>query len=193
MRIGIIKRFLATILDAFALLGSAAILLVIVINVQWSSQSFAIGLTCTCIASIALCTAEVWLGASVGKLFLGLTIADATGRTSSFGQRLVRFSMKFFPLSVLFLVSVAPEAAPVTARVDLLVLVLSVAWVAGYCLAFGRNKQALHDRIAGTVVVARDSVVVSSRLTQTDAGTHCALIAALRPERGDAFSDVLFK
>ena len=67
--------------------------------------------------------------ATVGKLFMGLYVADKQGNRISFGRASLRYWAKFLSSLILFI---------------------------GYLMAaFTRQKQALHDIIAGCLVLKR--------------------------------------
>lgn len=82
------------------------------------------------------------LGATPGKIVLGLVVVDAGGRHLSFNQATVRWLAKFLAIPTLFLSFARAEGSP--------------------------RKQALHDSIAGTFVVQRVGSVAPDE--EPDAG-----------------------
>lgn len=93
-----------------------------------SSPSVAVALLAAA-AVVEVVPVAVW-GRSLGKALLGVRVARAGGGPPGLGRSLVRFAVLFGPL-----------AAPVP------------AWVVGPAVA-GVALLGLHDRLAGTVVVA---------------------------------------
>ena len=110
---------------------------------------------------------EVLGRASPGKWLLGLRIAADSHAAASVGQRLGRATLKYAPLP-LYLAAAAttyrmlevrqpgpggPPAALIVTNVLFMLIALGV--VGGFFAALGSRRQALHDLVAGTVVLRR--------------------------------------
>lgn len=85
-------------------------------------------------------------GRTPGKMLLGLQVVSADGTTISYGVAFLR--------SVGYLVS-------------------SIAFCLGYIwIAFDKKKQGWHDKIAGTVVIIRETEGSRAGISIPDAGVH---------------------
>ncbi|MDD3249944.1 MAG: RDD family protein [Smithellaceae bacterium] len=149
---GFWRRFVAYMIDGF-IVSVVIIFLGVVAGVAYiagamSGDGSAIVAQMTDQAKLASLTAWIWLltfavniayftyfhgstGCTPGKMLLGLQVVSVTGESISFGTAFLR--------SVGYLVSS-------------LVFCLGYLWV-----AFDRRKQGWHDKIAGTVVIIRES------------------------------------
>lgn len=78
-----------------------------------------------------------WFGATPGKYLVGVSIVRQDGGPVSYGRALTRY--------LGFLVSLVFLGLPI------------IGWVVLLMVAFRQDKRALHDLIAGTVVVKRSS------------------------------------
>lgn len=132
---GFWRRFAALIIDSF-ILGAASSIL------QYGILGAALGLTGVADAFSSWVPSLVigWLywslmessslQATVGKMALGIVVTDLDGRRISFGRATGRYFAKYISAFILFI---------------------------GYLMAgFTEKKQALHDMIAGTLVVTKD-------------------------------------
>ena len=97
---------------------------------------------------------EIFLGASVGKLLLGLKIANADGGNASVGMLAVRYLLKH--ISKVFTV-LALFCIP--AVFNLCGSLFGFAIFVGCFFAAGERHQALHDMICKTIVVKKGESV----------------------------------
>jgi uncharacterized RDD family membrane protein YckC len=107
------------------------------------------------LAGVIYGLAEGLFGRALGKLLLGLRIADATGRAASLPRLLGRMAVKQSGA----LVSVM---AMVTGSYFVGELGQIPAWAVmiGFLLVLGHQHQALHDRAARTAVYRNTDVIV---------------------------------
>ena len=182
---GFWRRFIAYMIDGF-IVSVVIIFLGVVAGVAYiagamSGDGSAIVAQMTDPDKLALLTAWIWLltfavniayftyfhgstGRTPGKRLLGLQVVSVTGESISFGTAFLR--------SVGYLVSS-------------LVFCLGYLWV-----AFDRRKQGWHDKIAGTVVIIRESrgneagisIPDSSSGPQNPTGFGCIPVNASQPE-----------
>lgn len=105
-------------------------------------------------------------GATPGKILLGLGVESSSGETLALDQAIRRFAIKggaaVFPL---FLVSAASVTGCGAMRLVLLLalvgLIVGLVTVIDPCfILFTREREALHDMIAGSRVVKRQNVGV---------------------------------
>ena len=96
---------------------------------------------------------EIFLGASVGKLLLGLKIANADGSDASVGVLVARYLLKHIGkvCTVLALLCIP-------AVFNLFGKLFGFAIFVGCFFAAGERHQALHDMICKTVVVKKGEV-----------------------------------
>ena len=115
---------------------------------------------------IAGCNLLIWIaysvhfdgrrGATVGKLFLGLRIVQTDGSSPGYRQAFIRCLVKLVPLLPLFLFPATRDALFQTpgplgagmAAFGLALLLFSAVFIARH-----PHHQALHDRVARTVVI----------------------------------------
>lgn len=97
--------------------------------------------------------------ATLGKMALGIYVTDLDCRRLSFGRATGRFfakqvaSLPMFAAAVLVLIFNRTVSGPL---VLLLLIVCLLIWVAAFAMAgFTERKQALHDLLAGTLVLRR--------------------------------------
>lgn len=129
------RRLLAFLIDGLVVLGVQMGLLVM--SIATPAGDYRAGVT-----SLAVRAAVTWayfavlesspLQATLGKLALGIRVEDRRGGTLSFGRASLRYWMK-----------------------TLSTLTLMLGWLMA---AFTPRHQALHDVIAGSVVVVSDAV-----------------------------------
>jgi uncharacterized RDD family membrane protein YckC len=96
---------------------------------------------------------EIFLGASVGKLLLGLKIANADGSNASVGALTARYLLKHIGkvCSVLALLCI-PLVFNMFGRL------FGLAIFVGCFFAAGERHQALHDMMCKTVVVRKNEI-----------------------------------
>ena len=135
---GFWRRFAAAIIDGVIVGGAGSIVRYIILGV--ALRSVGIGAVAA-VADELLAIATSWLcftfmesssnQATVGKLALGIVVTDLEGRRISWGRANGRYWSKFIS-ALIFLI--------------------------GYIMAgFTAKKQALHDMIAGTLVVIKET------------------------------------
>jgi len=135
---GFWRRFPAAIIDGVIVGGAGSIVRYIILGV--ALRSVGIGAVAA-VADELLAIATSWLyftfmesssnQATVGKLALGIVVTDLEGRRISWGRANGRYWSKFIS-ALIFLI--------------------------GYIMAgFTAKKQALHDMIAGTLVVIKET------------------------------------
>ena len=98
---------------------------------------------------------EGLFGRALGKLVLGLRIADAEGRAASVGRLMGRMALKHCGtlLGMLGMVTGIFTIGEIS-RIPSLVM------VGGFFLVLGRKRQALHDLAAKTAVYRNSDVIV---------------------------------
>jgi uncharacterized RDD family membrane protein YckC len=99
---------------------------------------------------------EFTIGKGFGKVVTGMKILRADGQPADAGPLFVRWLIKSSPLIVLLIagpVGVWRQRAPVFGDVWTVLFVLAaVLSVVSFLFSLGAEKQALHDRAAGTAV-----------------------------------------
>lgn len=96
---------------------------------------------------------EIFLGASVGKLLLGLKIANADGSDASVGVLVARYLLKHIGKVCTVLAILC-----IPAVFNLFGNLFGFAIFVGCFFAAGERHQALHDMICKTVVVKKGEV-----------------------------------
>jgi uncharacterized RDD family membrane protein YckC len=90
---------------------------------------------------------EAFVGASVGKLLLGIRIGDTQGRRDGMGITLLRFAVKSGgPLLAVIAVATRTPVLLAVAGVEYATMVL------GALAILGTERRALHDLVVGTAV-----------------------------------------
>ena len=97
---------------------------------------------------------EIFLGASVGKLLLGLKIANEDGSNASLGQLLARYFLKHIGKVRTVLAMLC-----LTTLFNLFGGLFGFAIFVGCFFAAGERHQALHDMICKTIVVKKEEIV----------------------------------
>jgi len=179
---GFWRRFIAYMIDGF-IIGIVFILLAIVAGIAYfagamsaDSQAWVAQLTDP--VRMASFTVWIWLltllinlvyftyfhgstGRTPGKMLLGLQVVSIDGSPVSYGAAFLR--------SVGYLVSS-------------LVFCLGYIWI-----GFDKKKQGWHDKIAGTVVLIRESQASAAGISIPDAATRPQSPAPLAGASGDLF------
>ena len=137
---GFWQRFVAVLIDSSVISFAGAIIIAIIFFVSHSgaSQSF-IPLVVGCIGLLyqALLESSSWQG-TIGKKLIGLVVTDINGNRISFLRALGRNLAKFVSYIILLI---------------------------GFIMAaFTKKKQALHDMMAGTLVVKKQPAKVGAAL-----------------------------
>lgn len=90
---------------------------------------------------------EAFLGATVGKMLVGIKIGDADGTKAGLGKLFLRYALKNGAFLCALLAGLI--------GVELLTTVggiWSLTWFLGCFLVLTQARQGLHDKIAGTAV-----------------------------------------
>jgi uncharacterized RDD family membrane protein YckC len=90
---------------------------------------------------------EAFVGASPGKMLLGLRAGAADGAKAGPGLKLLRWFLKGIILLIVPPFGLVENEILITAF-----LVLSVIMFLGVFLALGKSRQTLYDRLSGTAV-----------------------------------------
>jgi len=90
---------------------------------------------------------EVLVGATPGKMFLGLKVAGEDGGKASWGRRFGRYAGK-----ASFLLIVPPLGMTENMAVIVVCFLLAAVSFLGSFLIFGPRKQTLYDRLTATAV-----------------------------------------
>jgi uncharacterized RDD family membrane protein YckC len=103
-------------------------------------------------AGVIIAVWETCTGAAIGKMALGIKIKSADGSPASFGKRLVRSLFKY-NAQVLGVLTVLTgiEVLQSVGNIGGLVMVIGCLFV------LGGEKQAVHDKLAGTAVYPKDA------------------------------------
>ena len=105
-------------------------------------------------AGVIIAVWEACTGAAIGKMALGIKIKSADGSPASFGKRLLRSLLKY-NAQVLGVVTVLTGVEAINSVGNIGLLVMAI----GCLLVLGGEKQALHDKLAGTAVYPKDAKV----------------------------------
>ena len=106
----------------------------------------------TYFAGVIIAVWEACTGAAIGKMALGIKIKSADARPASFGKLLLRSLFKY-NAQVLGVLTVLTGIEAIRSVGNLGMFVMGI----GCLLAFGGEKQALHDKLAGTAVYPKDA------------------------------------
>jgi uncharacterized RDD family membrane protein YckC len=167
---GVVPRLLAMGADLVVITLWAALAAVAGLGARAAGVDFGSPITADAFAFVVLVAPVVvtfaWQEASVrqatwGKRRLGLHVTDRAGRRTSLGRSLARSAVKFGPWQVAH-TAVFGLVAGSTSLALMVLAVASQAIVLGSLvgLAADHRHRALHDLIAGTVVVGtRDGAV----------------------------------
>lgn len=106
-------------------------------------------------AELLYFSTEIFLGASVGKLLLGLKIANADGSNASIGALVGRYLLKHVKR-----VSTVFAFFGLTAMFNFIGALFGFVIFIGCFFAAGDRHQALHDMICKTIVVRKITFIV---------------------------------
>ena len=97
---------------------------------------------------------EVFLGASLGKMTLGIQIADSNRHAASNAKLLIRYLLKHIAvfIQIVWILTFINEL------MILMFLCMTVIYL-GFFLTLGKNKQAVHDILSNTAVYHRRDVL----------------------------------
>ena len=90
---------------------------------------------------------EAFVGASPGKMLLGLKVGAAAGRRAGLGRKLLRWFLK----GLIFLI-VPPFGLVESGIIIYPFLTLSAVTFLGLFFVLGKSRQTLYDRLSGTAV-----------------------------------------
>jgi uncharacterized RDD family membrane protein YckC len=142
--------WLTDILIMFAILFA-----VFVVNVMLSiiPNMNLMGMVIIPLLVLAYFVYEAFTGKTPGKINTKLVVADVQGNIASTGRYFFRFSLKFSGmfLSMIFQLFDLDQWLFIPSA-------LHFIFFFGCFLAFGKKRQALHDRIAGTAVFRRQDI-----------------------------------
>ena len=116
-------------------------------------------------AGVIIAVCEACTGAAIGKMTLGIKIKSADGSPASFGKRLVRSLFKY-NAQVLGVLTVLTgiEALESVGNIGMFVMAI------GCLLVLGGEKQALHDKLAGTAVYPKDATSAVDQIQENMEG-----------------------
>jgi len=97
---------------------------------------------------------EILIGATVGKLILGIHIADSNRRKASTTKLLTRYLIKNSAsfISVIWLLTNI-------SLINTLSTIVSIALIIGFLFVLSQKRQAFHDMIADTAVFNRNDII----------------------------------
>lgn len=103
---------------------------------------------------VLLTTLEVFYGATIGKLILGLRVANSNRTWAGFQQLLLRAFIKYISIffNFLFLITMIDFISTIGT-------LLAVILIIGCFVALSEKKQTLHDLIAGTAVFYKAEIM----------------------------------
>jgi uncharacterized RDD family membrane protein YckC len=97
---------------------------------------------------------EILIGATVGKLILGIQIADSNRRKASTAKLLTRYLIKnsaTFVSIVWLLTNIS--------IINTLSTIVTIALIVGFFFVLSQKRQAFHDMIADTAVFNRNDII----------------------------------
>ncbi len=97
---------------------------------------------------------EILIGATVGKLILGIQIADSNRRKASTTKLLTRYLIKNSAsfISVIWLLTNI-------SLINTLSTIVSIALIIGFFFVLSQKRQAFHDMLADTAVFNRHDII----------------------------------
>ncbi len=97
---------------------------------------------------------EILIGATVGKLILGIQIADSNRRKASTTKLLTRYLIKNSAgvISIIWLLTNI-------SLINTLSTIVSIALIVGFFFVLSQKRQAFHDMIADTAVFNRNDII----------------------------------
>jgi len=106
------------------------------------------------IVSLIYYSLEAFIGATLGKLTLGIKIGNLNRENATINQLLLRYSIKNINV-LLSLIGLIPALSFLNSIGSLLGIIVFI----GYFFIFSEKKQALHDKIANTAVYYKDEII----------------------------------
>lgn len=103
--------------------------------------------TVSVIISLLYYAFEIFMGASFGKLILGIKIADSDMKSGLFQKLFIRYIIKHISsvFSAIYVLTAMSLFSTIGSFLSFIILI-------GFFFVLGENKQAFHDMIAGTAV-----------------------------------------
>lgn len=97
---------------------------------------------------------EIMTGASIGKLILGIQIANDNHTRADYGKLTIRYMLKagYAFIGLIWLASGV-------AALNTLVSIYTLAFVVGCFFVLGSQRKALHDKIAKTAVYYKQDII----------------------------------
>jgi uncharacterized RDD family membrane protein YckC len=170
-RVGFGRRLAAAVIDGLAMYVLYAVS--VLIPTRWDAVSsplltVALMMLAGGVLMVAYAGIEAVRGAALGKLLLKMRIANEDGSEAGVPRLLLRAMLKFLPLILTFF------ALPVVLLLDSWIeglanaqivtgvaVLVGMVWLSvlgGFCLSLGPSRQALHDVIADTAVYPVDTL-----------------------------------
>lgn len=167
-RVGFGRRFFAYILDyiIYTLIFLVALVLTGKINQVVSLASSATIdineiteisksiLPLALLVSLIYYSLEAFIGATLGKLTLGIKIGNLNRENATIDQLLIRYSIKNINV-LLSLIGLIPALS----FVNIIGSIFGFVVFIGFFFIFSEKKQALHDKIANTAVYYNDEII----------------------------------
>jgi uncharacterized RDD family membrane protein YckC len=127
---------------------------------------------------IIACVEGVW-GTSPGKRFQKIEIRHESGRSADRTSLILRAVVKNLGILLSFL------AIPMRSTLFAVLSTLTALVVGlGYCMAFDKRRQTLHDRIAETAVFSTGSLLGASEILLIDKKIHDLIEKKEKPTSG---------
>ncbi|HAB11108.1 MAG TPA: hypothetical protein DCE47_05415 [Planctomycetaceae bacterium] len=112
-------------------------------------------------AGVIIAVWEACTGAAIGKMALGIKIKSADGSPASFGKLLLRSLFKY-NAQVLGVITVLTGIEAIESVGNIGMFVVAI----GCLLVLGGEKQALHDKLAGTAVYPKDATTAADQIQE---------------------------
>lgn len=159
-------RFLALLIDSLLMIPLS--ILIMALSGFISSPKIGFLLTGALSAAPVIYTIlmHAYCGQTLGKMAMKVIVLDISEHPVTFAQAVIRSLPQLVPVFIAASVSISTMTSPASneARSDLLGIITSVAYILYFVWQIGdiisalatEKKRALHDFIAGTVVVRTD-------------------------------------
>lgn len=154
------KRFWATFLDSVILMPVNLIFTVLTVVVSSSATGVAISSAAIGLISVSYyILMHFYFGQTLGKMMMKVKVLDDSEVSINFGQAIIRSLPQLIPVMFTVSFSTADQASDPSATVvgSLIYGGTSIFWLADVIVFLANAKhRALHDFIAGTIVVRTD-------------------------------------
>ena len=149
--VGFWRRFLAWMIDTLILISIGVMLMVLAVMAYVAGlgeEHLGAFYTLYCIISLVYIIGFwVWRGQTLGKMALGVKIISSDGRPVTLGRAILRYFGYMVSQFILYI---------------------------GYLMiAWDHRKQGLHDKIAGTVVVRKNEIILADQERWIYSGSLC--------------------